>query len=371
MTLTKEQQEMRMAGPGGSEIGAALGMSKFSSPLQVYLRLTGQLAEQPVTEDMDRGTFLEPGMRGWYEKKKGRRVVEVGTVRGPKPFMVVSPDGLVLKPSAKAADADFAAVIGGSEAVAPHSERGLEIKVPGPYQGVDWGEPGSDEVPAEHWFQAAWGMACVGLDAWDVAALLQGRLEIYTVYRDPEVEAMMVDRVAAFMRDYVEKRVPPKATWCKRDAEWVQKKYPRQLKPLLTEAEVPADAQKLLGDLQTAYKQWKGWGNIYKGRAAAVQAFLGENEGLLLTDGGKVTWRAPEKPKADYKAAYHRALKALEDIANDPKGGELGARALAAWTECSEGLKKAGAYAKAQGRRFLVPRAWGGISEGNEGESDE
>lgn len=84
----------------GSNIGAAVGHSRFSRPLEVALDITGVQRKDFSTESqrvMSQGTVREPLARELYVKKMGVEVVEVG-LAVPKwdPRIGVSLDGEVV-----------------------------------------------------------------------------------------------------------------------------------------------------------------------------------------------------------------------------------------------------------------------------------
>ena len=71
-TLLKER-ENRI---GGSDIAAILGISPWSTPVSVYLRLCGMATPTEETEAMRRGTILEDPVARVYAARKGYKVYD-------------------------------------------------------------------------------------------------------------------------------------------------------------------------------------------------------------------------------------------------------------------------------------------------------
>jgi predicted phage-related endonuclease len=65
VNLTEEQQRIRRGGITGTDICAlmapVLGIPSFRTPFQVFAEKMGKADPVEVTEDMERGTFLEDG----------------------------------------------------------------------------------------------------------------------------------------------------------------------------------------------------------------------------------------------------------------------------------------------------------------------
>lgn len=85
--------------------------------------------------------------------------------------------------------------------------RGLEIKTF--RHSAQWGEEGTDEVPVPYIIQCQHNMVVAGLEVFDVPVLIGGSdFRIYEVPADPELQAMMIEREAAFWQ-MVEAKTPP------------------------------------------------------------------------------------------------------------------------------------------------------------------
>lgn len=78
-----EWLEARQGTIGASEAAAAIGESKWDSPLQLWSRKTGRAPEKQATLQMRAGHALEPLIATLYEEETGRKT------RDPGPFTIV------------------------------------------------------------------------------------------------------------------------------------------------------------------------------------------------------------------------------------------------------------------------------------------
>lgn len=228
MALTPKQIAIRRTGVTGTDIPAILGLSAFSTPLDVWLEKMGKAPPVEVTEDMERGTFLEDGARRWYAHRVGARCVyEPGTVVSESnPLIIATPDGIAHW------DDD--------------STRCLEIKMPSSAHG--WGEPGTDAIPEWYLPQVAWELAALDMERADVFAVLDGKPRIYPVTRDLELEGLLVEQAERFWRDHVVTGRPPEVTH--RDGPTVTRWLRRH------EGEAPLDFATLHPEAQATLEEY-------------------------------------------------------------------------------------------------------------------
>lgn len=175
----------RMSGLGGSDAPAALGLSKWKTPLALYMEKRGELPAQPENEPMRWGTRLEPIVRQEYAERTGEVVrLPEGLLRHPQhPWMLATVDGVT------------------------DSQRLVEIKTARTAEG--WGEPGTDEVPQAYLIQVQHYLAVTALPVADVAVLIGGQdYRQYEVPADPELQELIIEQEAAFWRA-VQEGTPP------------------------------------------------------------------------------------------------------------------------------------------------------------------
>ena len=184
-------------------IAAALGVSRYKTPLDAYLDVRGEAADIEETPDMERGNFLEPAIMAWAGKRLDRQWEKphLSLVHPEQPMFTYSPDGLEVQEGPGL----------------------LEVKAPGPYTAHEWGEQGTDQVPVEYLMQGAWGLAITGRKTCFFAALIGGELRIFKHERDMELEGKMLARASSFIVDHVLAAVPPPAQY----GDDLRKIYPR------------------------------------------------------------------------------------------------------------------------------------------------
>lgn len=186
--------DVRKNGIGGSDAAAAVGLSPYMSPLELWLIKTGRDANLPrpdphdTTEPIYWGTLLEPIVAASYTKQTGNKVRRVNAVlqHSTIPFMLANVD---------------------REVVGNRDVQLLECKTAGEFGARLW----RDGVPEYVQLQVQHQLAVTGKQAADVAVLLCGqKLEVYRVVRDDALIARLIELEAAFWC-FVETNTPPPA----------------------------------------------------------------------------------------------------------------------------------------------------------------
>lgn len=185
---------VRKTGIGGSDAAAAVGLSPYMSPLELWMIKTGRDADLPKPDPEDTtdpvywGTLLEPVVAAAYTKQTGRRVRRINAVlRHPSiPWMLANSDREVIG----AADVSI-----------------LECKTAGEFGARLWREG----VPEYVQIQVQHQLAVTGKHAADVAVLLCGQtLEVHRIVRDDALITQLIELEAAFWH-YVDTDTPPSA----------------------------------------------------------------------------------------------------------------------------------------------------------------
>lgn len=189
--LTQEQLEMRASGLGASEVGGALGLSRYTSPWQVWGRKLGMISPFADTWDTQRGNILEPAILAWYARTTGVTLEAPGTLRHPKHACILcTPDSIASKDGRRWL---------------------VECKAPSVRTARYWGVPGTDAIDAEYIPQAVQQMAVCDLDWCDFAVSIGGEEpEIYRVHRDESVEVLLLGRACSWWDRHIIGRQPPK-----------------------------------------------------------------------------------------------------------------------------------------------------------------
>lgn len=302
MALTDEQLRIRRAGVTGTDIGVLLGLSPFSTPFDVWLEKRGDAPPREQTEDMERGTFLEDGARQWYAHRTGARVEQPGTVVSRRnPLVIATPDGV----------AHF-----------PGDVRALEIKMPS--SARDWGEPGTDAVPAYYLPQCHWELAALDMETADVFAVLEGKPRLYHVRRDVELEGLLIEMAERFWRDYVLAGKPPEVTAADLPSvsRWLKR---HDTAEYLDFVALRPEAQATLEEYARAYHEqdaaterlnlWEARAKMVLGGAPGVRG-LPEDTGWSRIDftaqeSGRVAWKRVAEALAKQNGVSPTQLSAL------------------------------------------------------------
>ncbi|WP_158898717.1 YqaJ viral recombinase family protein [Burkholderia sp. L27(2015)] len=188
----EEWLAVRKNGIGGSDAAAAVGLSPYMSPLELWLIKTGRDTHLPrpdpddTTEPIYWGTLLEPIVAAAYTKQTGNRVRRINAVlqHPTVSFMLANLD---------------------REIVGVPDVQILECKTAGEFGARLW----RDGVPEYVQLQVQHQLAVTGKRAADVAVLLCGQqLGVHRIERDDELIARLIPLEAQFWQ-YVTSDTPP------------------------------------------------------------------------------------------------------------------------------------------------------------------
>ena len=179
---------------GGSDIGAILGLSRFKTPLEVWMEKTGKETKRLDSLPLRVGSFAKEFVAREYSRSTGFELLhdESIFIHPEHAFMSAHMDRFVLE-------------VGSSSPT-----RILECKTANPFNSGDWGEVGSDEVPMSYLCQCIWYMAITGIDITDLAVLFgNSDFRIYEIARDLELESVILQKASLFWNECVLKDIPP------------------------------------------------------------------------------------------------------------------------------------------------------------------
>jgi putative phage-type endonuclease len=181
---------------GGSDIGAILGLSRFRSPLEVWMEKTGKKIKKLDSLPLRFGSFAEEFVASEYARATGFKLIhdESIYIHPEHAFMSAHMDRFVLEGSASS------------------PTRILECKTANPISAGDWGEIGSDEVPMSYLCQCIWYMAITNINTVDLAVLFgNSDFRIYQIARDVGLETVILQKARHFWNEHVLKDIAPPA----------------------------------------------------------------------------------------------------------------------------------------------------------------
>lgn len=185
----EQTTEIRRSGIGGSDAAAVCGLSRYRTPVEVYLEKIGEIEPEPENDAMHFGKVLEAVVADEFalrNKVKLRRVNR--TLRHKMhPFIMAHPDRMLSK------------------------DEGLECKTAGRwYKNEDWGPNDSDEVPVEYLLQCQHCMAVTGALGWFLAVLLAGNeYRQYYIPRSEQIINSLIEKEVAFWGRVRTRNAPP------------------------------------------------------------------------------------------------------------------------------------------------------------------
>ena len=277
----------RQRGIGGSDVAAILGLSPWTTPLDVYLQKTGPVVDRDLGEPAYWGTVLEGVVADEYSKRAERPIIEVRATlhAAHADWMLANIDRAV---------GHFARVEAGRLVGADGL---LECKTASAFKASDWGR-GDDEdaVPVHYAAQCMWYLAVTGQEWIDVACLIGGQRFVQKrVVRDEETIAAIVERCSAFWHGCVVQRKAPEPT-SSRDVITL---YPEDNGQAVEagEAELAAYSEAL-----ALRQQIEALEAELEQRTETLKVAIGERAALTLDGRQLVTWKAAKaSTKTDWK----------------------------------------------------------------------
>lgn len=198
--LTNEQRIARMSGIGGSDVGGILGVSKWSSPCDIYFsKINVPKEKEDDKEYMTIGSLMEDGVIiPFFELKHGLEVIKVKEMHKHKDyhFMQGNIDGMVIQNGVK---------------------KIIECKNVGGFKDKSkWGDEGSDEIPLTYLAQVAHYMEVFDINETILIALFGGnKIEEFYIKRDQgmlrDFSQKMIKIEIDFWENHVKKKNPPAA----------------------------------------------------------------------------------------------------------------------------------------------------------------
>ncbi|MGB2220859.1 YqaJ viral recombinase family protein [Neptunomonas sp.] len=196
-SMTGEQlwHHERRLGIGGSDVAAILGISRWATPLDIFNQKRGYVepADLSTNERVHFGNVLEDVVAQEYARRFNCKVQRRNNpiVHDDLPWMRANLDRVV---------------VGQKKVLECKTADAFTVK-------FNWGESGTDEVPDQYLVQCMHYLICTGWEEADLAVLIGGnRFERYCIQFDPELVAILLERVRDFWINYVLADVPPPPT---------------------------------------------------------------------------------------------------------------------------------------------------------------
>ncbi|WP_035430911.1 YqaJ viral recombinase family nuclease [Bacillus sp. UNC322MFChir4.1] len=268
--------EARKQGIGGSDVAPIAGLSKYKSPVQVFLEKTQTIEQEHIQSDAAYfGTILEDVVAKEFTKRTDLKVQRRNAIlQHPEyPWMLANVDRLIV-----------------GEKV------GLECKTASEYLKKEWE---GEEIPAAYLLQCQHYMAVTGYEAWWIAVLIGGNKFVYKkIDRDEELIQYLIDIEKDFWINHVEKNEPPMFDGSEASTELLKQLYPDSIADsfvsLGKDAELLIEARDQLDrEIKVMQEQKAEYENKLK-------AMLGNNE-VGGTEKYMITWKSYSSTRLDSK----------------------------------------------------------------------
>jgi putative phage-type endonuclease len=277
--------EHRKKGIGGSDASVVCGISRYKSPVELWMEKTDQLPYQEAGEAAYWGTLLESLVRNEFTKRTGIEVVHASQLlqSAEHPFMLANLDGICEHP-------DFGTCI-------------FEAKTASAYKVGEW----EDTIPDEYQLQIQHYMAVTGYRGAYIAVLIGGNTFRWKfVERDEELIAMLL-RLESDFWGHVQDATPPPLDGSDASAKFLSQRFPSSVPK--SQIELPGTAAELLSQYDAACEQLTAATEQKQEAENLLKQMLGENE-VGTADGRIVTWKSVSQERLDSKTlkAEHPTL---------------------------------------------------------------
>jgi putative phage-type endonuclease len=260
---------------GASDIAGVIGVSPFTSPIELWQHKHG-LLEQDVNDAMRMGTLLEDAICQLYEEREGVRTHRRNApyVHPVYPFIQGHVDRLVMGHPL------------GMDAKA-------SLYAPG------YGEDGTDQVPPHVRVQMAIYMGLSKRERWDVALLRDMRLRVYHLTHDPELYEALVAEAVRFWTEHVLTGIPPAIDGTEEYRRYLSARYPADDG---IEMVATPELALLVDDLAGVRQDVRALESRQTLIENRLRGAMGDAS-VLLAPGGKVTWKKnKDSERVDWKA---------------------------------------------------------------------
>jgi putative phage-type endonuclease len=198
----------RRNGIGGSDIAAICGLSKWRTPVHVYLEKLGEAPAEQISEAAEWGTRLEPLIA---DKFAGNH-----------------PEWAILEKKVIYSHPDHDWALGNLDRmiICPNRGRGiLEIKTASEYLRHEWD---NGNIPDYYYVQLQWYMFVTGLDWGYFATLIGGnKYREYEVFRDDEMISQLLRLASDFWHHHVLVRKYPSIDGSEATTALLNRMYPK------------------------------------------------------------------------------------------------------------------------------------------------
>ena len=274
----------RKLGIGGSDASIVCGISRYRSPVELWMNKTGQLPDEEAGEAAYWGTKLEALVREEFTMRTGIKVSLVKQILQSEehPFMLANLDGVCEHPD--------------------HGPCIFEAKTASAYKSGEW----EDTIPDEYMIQVQHYMAVTGYAGTYIAVLIGGNTFKWKfVERDEELISTIIQLETDFW-NHVQEGNPPSLDGSGASAKFLAERFPDSVPK--SQIMLPDDAVKLIQQYDEACEQLEVITEQKQKAENLLKQMMGENE-IGPVDGRTITWKSIFQERLD-----SRTLKAEHPV---------------------------------------------------------
>lgn len=319
----------RMAGIGGSDLAALMGLSPYKTPFGLWQEKTGRFQPEfgPDQEErMHWGNVLEDVVARHYADKQATKVQRINSQLAHPiwPQIIGNVDRVVVAEGTRARyDSEHGRILGAEKVLEVKTASAYAVRSNGESDTTGWGEAGTDQVPQHYWLQVQHYMGLASLPLADVAVLFGGQsFKIYTVQADPALMAELFAQASDWWQRHVVADVPPDPqSEAEAKLAWVAHKPGKSIGVGADVAEHVAELRRVKAELSALEEREKTLRDF-------ITPLIGDAEAITYMGQTLATWKA-NKPssKTDWKAVA-ASLDAPADLIAEHTTTTPGARVL-------------------------------------------
>lgn len=263
-----EWLEWRRKGIGGSDCAAICGLSRYNSPLGVYL---DKIGDKPPLEDnprMKAGRILEPVIADWFAEETGYKVMKRNAIFQHKkyPFMLANIDRWI-----------------------PGHNAGLEIKNTSEYCKEEWA---GITAPTEYILQCNHYMAVTGADRWFIAVLIGGwDFQWRVIERDENLINNLITIEREFWESNVLAKIPP--SFSHQDSNYLKERYKDSMPD--SSIDLPNEAYSIMEALKEARRAKENAETMEETAKNQIKGIMQDRELAYWQGDLAFTWKANKK----------------------------------------------------------------------------
>ena len=283
----------RRRGIGGSDVAKVLGLSKYSSPFEMWLDKTGRIEVDTSgpSEAAYWGNTMEEIVAKEFAKRTGKKVRKANKIYFHKdyPFLLANVDRMIV----------------GEDAI-------LECKTASEYLKDTWE---GDEIPIAYLAQVQHYLNVLDKKKAYIACLIGGNKFIWKeIERDEELIQGMTEKLVDFWNNHVLADVPPEVDAQVSTTDFLNKRYSQDFNE--SEMELNSSQIEEIQNLQELEKYKKEIETQINGIKNRLKNALGESE---ATYGNsqlfQISWKSQSRTTVDTKMLKNEYPEIYEKVA--------------------------------------------------------